>query len=303
MQVGDLTHSLSNSEQASQLIARCNFPSEPTPAAVSGGADSMALMLLAHKRGCLSEVVHVDHGLRPQSHQDVEVINSVASQLGIKVRAVRIEVGSGTNLEARAREARYSVLPSIVMTGHTQDDQAETVIINLLRGSGTAGLAAMNSDTNHPLLELRRFETEGLCRELGVNYVNDETNADPKYQRNRIRSEVIPLLNEVSRRDIVPVLARQAEILRADDALLQSLALQIDPTDARALTQADPVLAKRALRAWMADPYPPDSATIDRAMAVARGEILGTDLGGGRHLSRHQQVLKISRTEGTNHDD
>ena len=301
--MGDLAHALVNSQQAAKLIARCNFPLDPTPAAVSGGADSMALMLLAHKHRCLSEVIHVDHGLRPESHRDVVVINEVASQLGIKVTSVRVDVGHGPNLEARARQARYSVLPEKVMTGHTQDDQAETVIINLLRGSGTAGLSAMNSDTNRPLLELRRFETELLCEELGISYVNDETNSDPTYQRNRIRAEVIPLLNDVSHRDIVPVLARQAEILRADDAFLGSLSSQIDPTNARALAQADPVLAKRALRAWLADPYPPDSATVDRAMAVARGEILGTDLGGGRHLSRHQQVLKISRTESANHDD
>ena len=301
--MGDLAHLLFSNHLAENLLSRCNFPDQLTPAAVSGGPDSMALMLLAFRAGCLGNVVHVDHGLRDDSANDFAVIESVTSALGISAQTIRVDVPHGPNLEARAREARYAVLPDNAMTGHTQDDQAETVIINLLRGSGTAGLSAMNPDSCHPLLDLRRAETHELCQQLGVKTVHDQTNSDPKYQRNRIRAEVIPLLNEVSSRDLVPVLARQADILRADDALLTQLATQIDPTDARALAAADPALAKRALRAWLANPYPPDSAAIERALAVARGESLGTDLGGGRHLSRHQQVLKISHTESTNADD
>lgn len=155
----------------------------------------------------------------------------------------------------------------------------------------------MARGTHHPLLALRRNETRALCNELGVVTVDDYTNADPKYQRNRIRAEVIPLLNDVSRRDIVPVLARQADILRADEEFLSAQAVGIDPTDARLIASLPPAIANRVLRAWLSDPYPPDSATIDRVLAVARGEALGTDLGGGRHLSRHQQVLKISRSQ------
>ena len=259
----------------------------------------MALMLLAHRSGCLSHVIHVDHGLRTDSHRDIEVINSVSSQLGINVQSIRIDIADGPNLEARAREARYAVLPEDAMTGHTEDDQAETVIINLLRGSGTAGLSAMTRDATHPLLALRRSETRALCNELSVATVDDYTNADPKYQRNRIRAEVIPLLNDVSRRDIVPVLARQADILRADEEFLSSQANGIDPTDARLIASLPSSVASRVLRSWLSDPYPPDSATIERVLEVARGESLGTDLGGGRHLSRHQQVLKISRSQST----
>ena len=295
--MGDLAHALVNSPLATQLLGRCNFPARPAAAAVSGGPDSMALLMLAHCAGCLSDVVHVDHGLRTDSHLDIELITDVAAQLGIEVRAIRVDVADGPNLEARAREARYAVMPSKVMTGHTEDDQAETVIINLLRGSGTSGLSAMSRDTNHPLLALRRSETRALCEELGVATVDDCTNSDPKYQRNRIRNEVIPLLNEVSHRDIVPVLARQADILRADEEFLYAQTLGIDPTDARTVAALPTAIASRVMRAWLADPYPPDSATVERALSVARGESLGTDLGGGRHLSRHQQVLKISRSQ------
>ena len=94
-------------------------------------------------------------------------------------------------LEARAREARYDALPRDVLTGHTADDQAETVLLNLLRGAGTAGLAGIRRD-RRPLLDLRRAETAALCAELGLSPVVDPTNASPAWRRNRVRRELRP---------------------------------------------------------------------------------------------------------------
>jgi len=106
--------------------------------AVSGGADSMALLLLAYAHGLGFTVHHVDHQLREHSHRDVEVITPVAERLGLELVVHVVSVEPGPNLEARARDARYDALPIDAMTGHTADDQAETVLINLLRGAGTS---------------------------------------------------------------------------------------------------------------------------------------------------------------------
>jgi tRNA(Ile)-lysidine synthase len=112
--------------------------------------------------------------------------------------------------------------------------------------------------------------------------------------RNRIRREVLPLLADVANRDVAPLLARTADVLRGDDDLLDELATAIDPTDARAVAAAPPALARRALRRWLADGgYVPDLATLTRALDVARGEARACELGGERRLQRHRQRLQI----------
>jgi tRNA(Ile)-lysidine synthase len=203
-----------------------------------------------------------------------------------------VNVELGPNLEARAREARFAVLPTDVLTGHTADDQAETVIINLLRGSGTAGLAGMRHD-RHPLLRIRRSETRALCAEVGVQPLHDPMNDDDRYQRVRLRNEVIPLLKEIAQRDVVDLISRQAETLRDDNDLLDELAAMIDVTDARALAGASVALARRAVRQWLSDPLPPDAATVERVLAVARGEAIACEVGRGRQVRRSHQRLGL----------
>jgi len=252
---------------------------------VSGGADSTALLALAVAAGCRVTAVHVDHGLRPGSAAEADVVAASAARFGAAFRAARIEVADGPNLEARARAARYAVLPPDALTGHTADDQAETVLVNLLRGSGLDGLAGMRPE-RHPLLRLRRAETRALCRDLGLATVEDPTNADPRHRRNRIRHELVPLLDAIAERDVRALLARQADTLRAEADLLDELAAAVDPTDAAALAAAPPALARRAIRRWLADPYPPDAAGVERVLAVARGEAVACELDGGRRIHR-----------------
>ena len=135
-----------------QLLTRCRFPPAATSVdlAVSGGADSLALLVLAVSAGLTAVAHHVDHGLRPGSALEAGQVAAAAEKLGAGFVSLRVNVGEGPNLEARARAARYAVLPAGVATGHTADDQAETVLVNLLRGSGPDGLAGMRAGPRHP---------------------------------------------------------------------------------------------------------------------------------------------------------
>jgi len=260
---------------------------------VSGGADSLALLVLAVDAGCDVTAIHVDHALRPSSAEDADVVASVAESWGARFQSLRVPVEPGPNLEARARTARYAALPDDVLTGHTADDQAETVLLNLLRGAGLDGLAGMRRQ-RRPMLSLRRRETRWLCAQLGISPVHDETNDDLRFRRNQIRHEVMPALDDIAARDVGGLIARQADLLRDDADLLDALSLEIDPTDARALCGAPPPLARRAVRRWLANGHPPDAATVDRVLAVARGEAVATETGDGRRVERHQQRLRLA---------
>ena len=282
-----------------ELLSRCSFPPENTQVdcAVSGGADSAALLVLACAANLNVTAWHVDHRLRENSHTEAALVAQLAKELGAHFESRTVTIEQGANTEARAREARYSVLPDGAMTGHTADDQAETILINLLRGSGTRGLAGMQPTAQRPLLHLRRSETQALCKALGIAVFNDPSNNDERFQRNRIRHEVLPLLESLSKRDLVPVLTRQADLLRDDDDLLNELASALDPTDALALARAPLALARRAIRSWLTNPLVPDSATVERVLDVARGNTLACDIGLGRQVRRSQQHLRITEPE------
>ena len=276
--------------EASDLLGRCRFPppgSELT-CAVSGGADSLALLALAVEAGCRVTAVHVDHQLRPGSAAEAEAVAEAARRLGAGFRSVSVRVAPGPNLQARARQARWSVLPADAATGHTADDQAETVLINLMRGAGSPGLAGMRPGPRHPILALRRAETRQLCAERGLPAVEDPTNSDRRFLRSRVRHELVPLLSQLAGRDVVPVLARQAELLREESDLLDALAAALDPADARRLSAAPPALARRALRSWIRalGPHPPPAASVERALEVARGRARAAELGGGSRVRR-----------------
>ena len=303
------------------LLPRCAFPAAGSPltCAVSGGPDSLALLVLAVAAGCRVTAVHVDHGLRPGSAAEADVVAEAAARFGAAFRRERVVVPDGPNLEARARAARFAVLPPSVATGHTMDDQAETVLLNLLRGAGLDGVGAMPPGPEHPLLALRRAETTGLCEAVGLTPVVDPSNDDRRHLRNRVRHELLPLLGDLGRRDPVPLLARQAAVAREDSTLLDALAAEAvtDPADAVALSAAPRPLARRAVRRWLrgsaatataggragtdqagadragGDRHPPSLAEVERVLAVAAGRAVGTELAGGVRVHRTAQRLVI----------
>ena len=281
------------------LLEQCTFPAAGTDVvcAVSGGPDSLALLVLAVEAGCEATAVHVDHGLRPGSGREADIVWAAAERVGAGFRTERVQVEPGPNLEARARTARYEVLPDGVLTGHTADDQAETVVLNALRGSGLDGVAAMRPSDRRPILGLRRHETRGLCEALGLATVEDPSNDDPRFRRNRVRHEVMPLLDDIAERDVVPLLVRLSELAREATDHLELAAAALDPTDAAAIAGAEPELARRAVRRWLRttnpDRHPPSRATVDRVLAVARVEERAADVGRGWRVERTRGRLRL----------
>ena len=280
------------------LLERCTFADSTTlNCAVSGGPDSVALLVLARASGAAVHAVHVDHGIRPDSAHDADVVRAAAERFGATWETSAVDIEPGPNLEARARAARYGALPPDAATGHTADDQAETILLALLRGSAWDGLGGMPPSPRRPLLGLRRRDTHELCDRLGLATVDDPTNADPAHRRNRVRRELLPLLDDIAERDMVEVLVRQAELLRQGGALIDAEADELDPTDAKAIAAAPDSVARSKMRRWLWDgtgwDHPPDLATVDRVLSVARVESEATDVGRGWRVRRSEQRLHL----------
>jgi len=289
--------------------ARFDTPGIDAPVIVgcSGGADSVALLALAVDAGLAPVAVHVDHGLRVESATERDVVAALAARLGAAFRGVAVSVEVGANVEARARDARYAALRRVrddvgataVLVGHTQDDQAETVLLNLLRGaaaSGLAGMAHARDGVVRPLLGMRRRDTRGLCEALGLEVVHDPMNDDRAYRRVAVRHDVLPLLEAIAGRDLVPVLARQSDVLREESEYLDELAAAAWPGETGASTadlrSLPPVLARRAVRGWLGAP-PPSRAEVERVLDVARGVTRATELAGGRVVRRSDGRLVV----------
>jgi tRNA(Ile)-lysidine synthase len=285
------------SAYATHLLDRTTFPAKGAPidCAVSGGPDSLALLVLAVTAGCEVTAYHVDHGLRPGSEDEAGVVADAAAAVGAAFVSLRVHCPAGPNLEARARKARLAVLPAGVATGHTADDQAETILLNLLRGAGLDGLAGMRPGPQHPILAIRRFETEELVDSLHLTVVRDPMNDDLKFRRNLVRHELLPLMTEIAGRDVVALLCRQAALLADDADFLTSLSSTIDPTSVPELAGAPVAVARRALRGWLRtmlpDGQPPDAAALERILQVAAGRHVAAEVAGGTRVRRSKGHL------------
>lgn len=283
-----------------ELLARCSFraPGSVEVCAVSGGADSLALLVLACAAGCDVTAVHVDHGLRDGSAAEADVVAAAAERLGAAFRAERVQVASGPNQEARARAARFVVLPNGALTGHTADDRAETVLLNLMRGAGPTGAVGMARSSTRPLLDLRRADTLRLCAALGLEPVDDPSNRDPAFRRNRVRHELIPLLDDIAARDVAAVLVRQADLFADVVEAVDAIASELDATCVAALVGAPRAIAGAAIRSWLVEGgvghgYPVDGAAVERILGVARGMSSATEVTGGWRVARSKGRLRL----------
>ena len=285
------------------LLARARFTTAPSvDLAVSGGPDSVGLWLLARAAGRDCRVHHVNHHLRPTSDRDEAFVVALGQRLGDPVEVHHVRLDGEANLEARARRARYDAMPAGVLTGHTMDDLAETMLLNLVRGAGRDGLAPMATRPDRPLLAIRRAELAAYVTEQGVVAMHDESNDDPRFVRNRLRHEALPLLNDIAERDVVELLARQADVLSSEGEWLRAYWEDQDlpsltEADCRVLAQWPLVQLRYWLRRELRDPtgeqYPPSFDEVARAVEVVRGERVATELAGGRRLARREQRLSL----------
>jgi tRNA(Ile)-lysidine synthase len=216
-------------------LARRSEPLAPVLVACSGGSDSLALAAAlafeAPRADVPAGLITIDHGLWPGAYEQAQRVAAIGYELGLTpVQLVRVEVGSAGGPEAAARHARYEALAAAgtdVLLGHTLDDQAETVLLGLGRGSGPRSIAGMRAVDGHwlrPLLGLRRAVTVQACVALGLTPWDDPANHDPRYQRVRLRREVLPLLEDVLQGGVAGALARTASLVRDDLEALDQLA-------------------------------------------------------------------------------
>lgn len=308
--------------------------------AVSGGADSTALLLAIEELKTRNKlfvdvcVAHLDHGLRKSSSKDAKWVRELAAKLDFRSVIGRSKVAetaeeNSDNLEQAARQARYAFLErtakkvsaNYVLTAHTMDDQAETVLLRLMRGSAGAGLGGMESlrpltrnssiKLARPILWARRIETEDYCRLRRIDFLTDEMNDDQQFARVKVRKQLLPLMQSFNNR-IVEALSRTASQLREDgavlfnnsDALLRQASLsnaesETKPPalDVKVLSKAPPALRRRALRQWLAEARGGTrrlemvhlSAVEKLLEGTAGGRVV--ELPGGGRVSRRQHRL------------
>jgi tRNA(Ile)-lysidine synthase len=233
--------------------------------ALSGGPDSLALTAVAAPLRPTTALI-VDHGLQSDSAAVAETARAQAVALGcVDAQVLCVRVGNEGGPEAAARAARYAALGAYregpVLLAHTLDDQAETVLLGLGRGSGARSIAGMRPHDPpwcRPLLGVRRTVTHAACVELGLTAWQDPQNTDRRFTRTRLRQEVLPLLEEVLGGGVAEALARTAMALREDTELIDTLAAQALPdvsTGAGLQTQAlaalPDVIRRRVIRGWL----------------------------------------------------
>jgi tRNA(Ile)-lysidine synthase len=287
--------------------------------AVSGGGDSMALLHGADRlvrtgaRRWRVTVAHVDHGLRAGSGVDADAVRAAAESMGLPVVVHRADVASlaaaeGRSIEDAGREARYRFFEmaapagAYVATAHTRDDLVETVLINLLRGTGLAGVAGMPARRGRvirPLLEASGATLRGLLTAAGVAWRDDPSNDDPSFLRNGVRAELLPLLEQL-RPGAADRIGQYASLARDDDALLDDLAA-VELTARRGPDgsidwRAPPprALARRVLRLAIGAPAP-NAERVEALLEAADGPRGGLriELGAGRVASVRGRRIRI----------
>lgn len=301
-------------------------PGSRVVVAVSGGPDSLCLLHALVRLRRLLKIApvcfHFDHRLRKGSERDAAYVGGQAKRLGVPffVRRATSAPGRGESIEAWARTVRYEELTSLLeelgggvaALGHTLDDQAETVLLALLRGGGLEAIAGMRPVSGfvaRPLLETTREETEAFCRSLGLRPRRDPMNEDPAFMRPAIRHRVIPQLEQATGRNLRVTLARTAALLRQDAEFLDQLTESVRPDvvaeqgpdvvlfRARQLGDLAPAVAGRIVRgALLHLGSLPESGHVDALIALTSSRPgKSIVLPGGLLARREREYVRLSR--------
>lgn len=306
-------------------------PAEPVLLAISGGRDSVALLHLLRDAGFAHLILcHLNHGLRgKESIDDAAFVRRLAKKLGLKCEIETEDVAalaekSRLSTETAAREARHAFLLRmaekydvwVVLLAHHAEDQAETILGNLCRGTGLAGLAGMRAVQRlesglhlvRPLLHVRRSEIDAYLKSKRCKYREDSSNTSPKYRRNRLRHEALPLLNDICVRDVVPQMLRLGMLAEQDDDALQRLALDFLRVDGRVLEDRSllvspellalhPAVSSRVFALWLREVWGLpgiDYEVIDAALGMLAADgPAKTNLPEGKHLRRKAKRLWV----------
>jgi tRNA(Ile)-lysidine synthase len=303
--------------RAADLLAESGgrIPSGEIVVALSGGADSAVLAWLAvqAKSAEMVQAVHVNHG-QPASPELESAARAIASRLGVRIRVVEVDVGTGASFENRARDARMDALLAAadssqsVLIGHQRDDVVETVIAHLGRGAGARGLSGIAEKRGRlvrPLIDVDRSRVRAVATELELPFIDDPSNLDLSHQRNAIRSRVVPVLEDVLGEGAGARIARAARHLAADDAALEAEAAEVPVHNGyrgAVLVPAAPLtvvaqavaarVVQRALR-QLRPPYGGSAAEVATVLGVAAGEERRATLSHGFFVDREGALVAL----------
>ncbi len=300
---------------------------------VSGGCDSMVLLHFLHSAGYRNLIVcHVNHSLRGEaSDKDEALVANVGAGLGFQVESTQVDVNGVAelqrlSLETAARDLRYGWFSEVsarrgcsrVLTAHHADDQVETVLINLFRGSGSRGVSGMDHHSRRPVegeelelfrpfLGVSRSEIEAYAAANDIAFREDESNSDDFALRNRVRNRLLPEIEEVFGRDIRGAVLRAAELARRDEAWMQQAAGELPNTAAgdglivKALREMPPARRDRLLLLWLRESGVPDCGygEVSRVTSVlsSNDKPAKSSLPGGFHIRRREGVLFLERPD------
>jgi tRNA(Ile)-lysidine synthetase-like protein len=299
---------------AEAVSARLDLPDGLLVVALSGGADSAALLYLCTDLGTKTRALHVNHGLAHSDMMESAAVD-IAQRLGIDLDVVAVRVEEGPSPEGQARRARYAAFVDRIgegerlLTAHTRDDNVETVVFNLIRGTGPRGLGGIPHYRPHnvfrPMLTIARSETREIAALAGLPFVDDPMNDDPGLTRNVIRSRVIPMLVELNPR-LSESIARMATTVASDSAYLDNEAAQVrilhgDDSVGVAvgdlLAVAKP-LGDRLLKTMLTHTVGSEGVSaerVERLWSVARAERAAVELAAEVRVVRRGPLLVIEK--------
>jgi tRNA(Ile)-lysidine synthase len=312
------------------LPAACD-PAAPVMLAISGGRDSVALLHLLRDAGFTQLILcHLNHGLRgDESIGDAAFVRRLAKKYDLKCEIETEDVAalaekSRVSTETAAREARHALLLRmaekydvwVVLLAHHAEDQAETILANLCRGAGLAGLSGMHAvqrlDSGlhlvRPMLQIRRSEIDAYLKSKRIKFREDSSNTSPKHRRNRLRHEALPLLNDIFARDVVPQVLRLGSLAEQDDDALERQALAFLTAEGRVkedrslvitpeLLALHPALSSRVFVLWLREAW--ELPGIEHDIIEAAMGMLAPDgaakinLPGDKHLRRKAKRLWV----------
>ncbi|HEY6362945.1 MAG TPA: tRNA lysidine(34) synthetase TilS [Vicinamibacterales bacterium] len=316
-------------QQVRRTIRRHNLcpPGSRLLVGISGGSDSVALALLlldlaANKEFSVASLAHVNHQLRPSADRDEAFCRDLAVRLGLPIAVERFDVKAygtshGLSIEDAARRVRYDFLgraaaqaeATCVAVGHTQDDQAETFLLKLIRGAGLTGLGGIYPRRGlivRPLLDVSRAELRAYLAGRGEPWMEDESNEDVENPRNRVRHVVLPELDRTARGETRPAIARAAALVREDGEWLDELSRErfaavasltpegVEIDAARLAAEAPPVVRRVLLEAMRGTAGGREIGLdhVEAVRAILCGNDRGIDLPGSRvELRRGKLVL------------